>query len=313
MGMPAGGVMAIKLADGDEVVGALLVIAGAQAALVTRLGYGRRTPLAEFPAQKRHGGGVVACKVAQRTGPVAGVALIGGGEPLLLQTSQGRALTMPASDLPQMGRGAQGNIVTKLRKGEEVAGLASLSPEPIVGGKPRRAKKAVLKAEKPSAPAQKRAVEPAKKAKVAPVKKAAKTEPATKPKKVAPKTERAAKPAKAQKADGPAKVGQPPKAAATPKKGVKPAAAKTSQAPKPAPGAKKRASKPRPVAKPKPAAAAKSPAPAPKAQEVNAVAPVTQPKSKPVSPALPLKKKPSGAQKAGSDKVKKGVVRSVKK
>jgi DNA gyrase subunit A len=70
MGLAAAGVMAIKLAGGDQVVAMDLVQPRAQLLVATTCGYAKRTPLADFPVQKRYGSGVVAAQPSSRVGEV---------------------------------------------------------------------------------------------------------------------------------------------------------------------------------------------------------------------------------------------------
>ena len=143
MGLPAGGVMSMKLAEKDSVVGALPAFPDGQLALVTRLGYGKRIALTAFPAQKRYGAGVVICKVAAKSGPVAAAALVSGSETLLARTAVGRIIPLPGSEMPVMGRGTLGRVVLKLRKAEEVQGILPLVAAPgAPAPQPRRARKA---------------------------------------------------------------------------------------------------------------------------------------------------------------------------
>jgi len=59
MGLVAAGVNAIKLKDGDYIVGASLVSDKDEVALLTRLGMAKRVPAEDFPKQGRYGQGVI--------------------------------------------------------------------------------------------------------------------------------------------------------------------------------------------------------------------------------------------------------------
>ena len=70
MEMVAGGVAAIKLAEGVSVVGFGLVSAGTDLIVVTQAGLGKRTKLTEYPVQGRYRIGVRTADLNDRTGPL---------------------------------------------------------------------------------------------------------------------------------------------------------------------------------------------------------------------------------------------------
>ncbi len=80
MGLPAGGVGGMKLKAKDQIVFAGSVRPDGELATFTSLGFAKRSPLAEYSSQGRNGGGIVAHKVNDRTGPVATAAILGGGK-----------------------------------------------------------------------------------------------------------------------------------------------------------------------------------------------------------------------------------------
>jgi DNA gyrase subunit A len=349
MGLPAGGVMSMKLAANDFIVGALPALPEGELALVSRLGYGKRVALSGFPTQKRYGGGVVVCKVAAKSGPVASAALVSGGDTLLVCSTANRIIGLPASELPVMGRATTGKIALKLRKAEEaqsVAVLAAGTPATTTP-KPSRARK--LKAETAQAPEKKTAAKTAAKPR--------KAEAEAKPKKKATAGKASAPPSRKSKAAAQAKPAETAKpragaraqemavdkpALASKKAAEKPAAAKPKRAveekaktraqtaakAKPAPAdkslaaAKKAATDAKTASREKPAATKQKPAtetkPAaakqkPKGSSEPAAKEKPAPASKPAAatkkPAAPLKKKPADS----SASTKKGVVRSVRK
>ncbi len=96
MGLPAGGIGGIKLAAKDRVVGAGWIgkPPGQRAghlAIVTQAGYAKRVPVADFPAQGRNGQGVVAAKLSDKSGDIAGAILVAPDRAPGLRLRQGRA------------------------------------------------------------------------------------------------------------------------------------------------------------------------------------------------------------------------------
>ncbi len=111
MGLPAGGIGGIKLAAKDRVVaGAVFGPASGATHLgiVTALGFAKRTPLADFPAQGRNGQGVVAAKLTPKSGAVAGAALMGPEDAVMCGLNGGGNRVLGPKDLLEMGRAATG-------------------------------------------------------------------------------------------------------------------------------------------------------------------------------------------------------------
>lgn len=146
MGLPAGGVAGIKLAAKSRVVAALATpgqASSAMLALATTAGYAKRTPLADFPMQGRGGQGVTAVKLSDRSGEVAGVALLGPDDLLICSFAKAPPKIVPAADLPEMGRPAMGKPLPALLVGEPVravyavAGAAGSAPQPQAPAAPK--------------------------------------------------------------------------------------------------------------------------------------------------------------------------------
>src|SRR5256885_5245390 len=80
MGRDTQGVIGIKLSKGDAVAGMATVIEGGDLLVVTQRGYGKRTPLSEYPMHHRAGQGVFTLKVTDRVGKLAAGRVGGDAE-----------------------------------------------------------------------------------------------------------------------------------------------------------------------------------------------------------------------------------------
>jgi DNA gyrase subunit A len=127
-GRAAAGVWAIRLADGDAVTGMDVVKLEGQVLVVTARGYGKRTPLSEYPTKGRHGGGVVTLhrKHLEQTGSIVAARVVGLKDEVTLITADGMALRTPVESFPQQGRASRGKQVMDLRAGDIVASVARL-------------------------------------------------------------------------------------------------------------------------------------------------------------------------------------------
>lgn len=130
MGRTAGGVRAISLGSGDELIGADRVRAAnknAEVLVVSEHGYGKKTPLTEYKVQKRGGSGLKTGSVTDKTGKLVGVKVLTGEEEELVAISKkSQVIRMEASEIPTLGRSTQGVRVMKPRAGDSVASILFL-------------------------------------------------------------------------------------------------------------------------------------------------------------------------------------------
>ncbi len=126
MGRAARGVRGIRLRESDEVVGVADAREGRTLLTVTEQGLGKRTPMGQYPLKSRGGMGVINIKVTARTGPVVGVRAVDDDDEILLGTTGGVFNRIPVSQIPVLGRHAQGVRVLKLGEGETLATVARI-------------------------------------------------------------------------------------------------------------------------------------------------------------------------------------------
>ena len=121
MGRMAAGVRAIKLNDGDYVVGATKTYDENMTILtVTDKGLGRRTALKNYPLRNRGGYGVLNYKVDDEKGYVCGIRALGPDDDVILISSDGVIIRIRANDLNVMGRYARGVRVMRLTEDNRV-------------------------------------------------------------------------------------------------------------------------------------------------------------------------------------------------
>ena len=112
IGRVTAGVKAIKLADDDEVLVGLPIRDKKETiAVFSSFGNAKKTNIDEFPLQARAGKGVVAYKVSPATGDVVGATMINDEDNILLVGKT--SICVAATDIPQLGRAATGNIMIK--------------------------------------------------------------------------------------------------------------------------------------------------------------------------------------------------------
>ncbi|WP_122791046.1 DNA gyrase subunit A [Intestinibacillus sp. Marseille-P6563] len=113
MGRTAVGVRGIRLAEGDFVVGAARARKGAHVLSITENGYGKRTAVEEFSVHHRGGSGITLHNLTEKTGLVAGIAVVDADNDIMIITDDGVIIRTPVGQIRECGRSSQGVIVMR--------------------------------------------------------------------------------------------------------------------------------------------------------------------------------------------------------
>jgi DNA gyrase subunit A len=134
MGRTAGGVRGIRLPPGEEVI-SLIVISDEQGMILTASenGYGKRTPVEDFPIHGRGGQGVIALQITERNGRVVGALLVSPTDEIMLISSSGTLVRTPVSDISIQGRNTQGVRLIRLDEGDRLVGMERIVVENAEG------------------------------------------------------------------------------------------------------------------------------------------------------------------------------------
>jgi DNA gyrase subunit A len=135
MGRDTAGVQGMRLRVGDEVISINIAELEADLLVVTENGYGKRTRIADYPVKGRGGLGVRTVQLTDAKGQLAGARVVRDDYQVMLISTGGTVIKIPAQDVKRLGRTTQGVIVMRLREGELVSSLA-LVVEPE-NGKPK--------------------------------------------------------------------------------------------------------------------------------------------------------------------------------
>jgi DNA gyrase subunit A len=122
MGREAAGVRGIKLGEGHEVVG-LIVVGEGHILTASENGYGKRTPLDDFPQHGRGGQGVIALQTTDRNGGCVAALQVTPGQEVMLISSTGTLVRTPVDEISIVGRNTQGVRLIRLGEGERLVGI----------------------------------------------------------------------------------------------------------------------------------------------------------------------------------------------
>lgn len=131
IGRIAQGVIGMRVADDDEVIGMESIIAGGKATLlaITENGFGKRTELDEYRVQQRGGKGVITYKITPKTGELVGVKIADEKQDVMLITDTGTIIRMNVSEISVLGRSTQGVTLMRTNDGGKVVSIEIVDNE----------------------------------------------------------------------------------------------------------------------------------------------------------------------------------------
>ena len=125
MGRGATGVRGIKLPKNHEVI-ALTIIREGLILTATANGYGKRTPVDDFPLQGRGGQGVIAIQTSDRNGNTVGALQVAAEDEIMLISSNGTLVRTAVGGISIMGRNTQGVRLIRVARDQRLVGLARI-------------------------------------------------------------------------------------------------------------------------------------------------------------------------------------------
>jgi DNA gyrase subunit A len=98
-------------------------------------GFGKLTPLEEFPTHGRGGQGVIALQITDRNGRMVGALQVSMDDEVMLMSQSGVLVRTPVKEISVVGRNTQGVRLIRLEEGDQLSGLDRIVGEPG-GGDP---------------------------------------------------------------------------------------------------------------------------------------------------------------------------------
>ena len=129
MGKTAAGVKAIKLSDGDRVVGMFTVKIGCSILTVTEKGYGKRSDIKDYRLTRRGGKGIKTIKITERTGKMIALMGVIENDDLMIITANGVIIRQHLKNIRVISRNTQGVRLIKLDENDIIADIAKVIKE----------------------------------------------------------------------------------------------------------------------------------------------------------------------------------------
>jgi DNA gyrase subunit A len=124
MGRATSGVIGMRFADGDELLGMHVVSEGADVLVATGGGYAKRTPADQYPVQGRGGRGVLTARIVEARGELVGALMVLPDDEVFAVTSAGGVIRTSAAEVKLSGRQTMGVRLMNLAPGDSVVAIA---------------------------------------------------------------------------------------------------------------------------------------------------------------------------------------------
>ena len=125
MGRDTMGVRGMTLPEGECVLGMEIARPGTELLVLTDLGYGKRTPVSEYPSHHRGGQGVNTITMTSKKGQLAAMKIVDEHDEIMIITEEGVVVRTPVSGVSQLGRSTQGVHVMNVSGKDKISAVAT--------------------------------------------------------------------------------------------------------------------------------------------------------------------------------------------
>jgi len=130
MGRATSGVIGMRFADGDELLGMYVAREGADVLVATGGGYAKRTPVDQYPVKGRGGMGVLTARIVGARGELVGALMVDPEDEVFAITSSGGVIRTAAAEVKQSGRQTMGVRLMNLAAGDSLVAIARNAESP---------------------------------------------------------------------------------------------------------------------------------------------------------------------------------------
>ena len=125
-GRDTSGVRGITLKDGASMLGMEITNGNGDLLVVTDKGYGKKTPVAEYPEHKRGGQGVATISMTSKKGKLVACRVVGPQHELMIVSEEGVVIRVKSSDISRLGRATQGVKIMNLADSDRISAVARM-------------------------------------------------------------------------------------------------------------------------------------------------------------------------------------------
>ena len=124
MGRDTMGVRGMTVPAGVDVLGMEIAKPGCELFVITEKGYGKRTPVSEYPEHHRGGQGVFTITMTAKKGLLTAMKVVRPTDELMIISEEGVVIRTPVSDISSLGRSTQGVRVMNVADEDKVTAVA---------------------------------------------------------------------------------------------------------------------------------------------------------------------------------------------
>ena len=126
-GRDTSGVRGIGMKDGVSVLGMEVTNGNGDLFVITERGYGKRTPVADYPEQNRGGQGVYTIQMTERKGNLAAMKTVGPQHELFIVTEGATVIRVKTDEISQTGRATQGVKMMTVDDNDRICAVARMT------------------------------------------------------------------------------------------------------------------------------------------------------------------------------------------
>ncbi len=132
MGRSAAGVRGLRLRGDDLVIGMDVMFAkqrGAELFILTENGYGKKTKMTQYKAQRRGGSGIKTAKITTKTGNIVSAYIVSSDDTdsdVIITSANGQIIRTPLGSISTLSRATQGVRIMKPKKDDKLSAATIL-------------------------------------------------------------------------------------------------------------------------------------------------------------------------------------------
>ena len=124
MGRDTMGVRGMNVPLIAKVLGMEIAREGTDLFVITEKGYGKRTPVSEYPAHHRGGQGVYTITMTEKKGLLAAMKIVAPDDEIMIMSEEGVVVRTPVEGISELGRSTQGVRVMNVAEKDRVTAVA---------------------------------------------------------------------------------------------------------------------------------------------------------------------------------------------
>ena len=129
MGRTARGVRGMRIKKDQQIISLMVANNEKEILCVSENGFGKKTPVDDFPTHNRGGQGVISIKTSERNGLMVASTLVDDNDGIMLISDKGTMIRTSAEQIPSISRNTQGVKIITPKEGEKILECVRIGPD----------------------------------------------------------------------------------------------------------------------------------------------------------------------------------------